>query len=214
MAERQRRGTRLQKLRKPEHGVERCAQLVAHVGEELGFGLIGFFRDGDGLLQIRFEFFAFRYIAEIADDTVAAVGQRNAIELPLIALHHAEVRAPLDPLGHHVRLSGFEGVAESLGDFIGVRGGPENVNHFVKVPADKAGNIAEEGNRNGIRLTNAKVPIDQIDADGCCVKQPLELGGAQAQGILRTLVPGNFRAQLVIQRFRCLRQVILAQRPQ
>ena len=59
-------------------------------------------------------------VPEIANHAVAALGQRNAIDPPLVIFSHLSVPSFLDVFGRHVRLTGFERMPEQAHDFVGI----------------------------------------------------------------------------------------------
>ncbi len=124
-------------------------------------------------------------VAEIADDAEPTVGQRDAIEPPLVELLHPAIDADFDALGCEVRLAGLERVPEDPDDFIRVVRFPQDVDDLVEIAADDAAwNVAEDRERDGVDVTNAKVRIHDVDADGRLVQERLILLAAITQGAL------------------------------
>ena len=117
-----------------------------------------------------------RDVAEVADDSVAPVGEGNAVQAPLVILHDPAIGAILGTLRRDVRLARFERVPEDRRDLVGVRSFPENVNDLVEIAShDAARNVAEHGERDGIYLADLEIGVDEIDAQRCLIEQRLEL---------------------------------------
>ena len=77
---RRQRRSRFHDLRKTEHGVERGAQLMAHLGKKRRFCQAGFLRRGLGVLQIRFDLLAHGVVGadqQIADYFAEIIAQRR-----------------------------------------------------------------------------------------------------------------------------------------
>ena len=126
-------------------------------------------------------------VPEIADHAVAAVGQRDAVDPPFVVLGPAAVDAMLDPLGRRVRVAGGERIAEEAHDLVRIRPGPQQVEHLVEVASDEIGNAAEHGACGRIDVANAKIGIDDIDAERRLVDERFILRRAVAQRFLGAL---------------------------
>ena len=68
-----------------------------------------------------------RDVAEVADDAVAAVRQRDAVDAPLVVLDRLAVHPVLRALGRAQRFAGGQRVAEDCDELVGVRRVPHPV---------------------------------------------------------------------------------------
>ena len=130
-------------------------------------------------------------VAEITDDAEATFGKGNAVNPPLVVFGGLTVKALLKAFGGNISVPGFERVAEALNNFIGIALGPQAVDHLVEVAANQTGNISENRKGRGIDLAEAKVGVDDVNAERSVLEQRLELSGTLAQGRLGVFALGN-----------------------
>ena len=103
---RRRRRTRLHQLGEAEDGIERGAQLMAHAGQEIRFGEVGFFRHGPGTLQLDVLFLQ-HLIQAFAFGDVARSGE-HALQPPVAIIESGRI------VGHHR----FLAVPGARGEFV------------------------------------------------------------------------------------------------
>ena len=122
---------------------------------------------------------------------MAAIRQRDAVDLPLVILGRLAVSALFNHFRDKAGLTSFQRVAKLLDGFIGLRLGPQNMHYFGKVPANQVRHISKCRQRRGVRLPNAEVGVNQVNAKGSFIDEGLELDGAMAQRFLGLLALGH-----------------------
>ena len=75
--------------------------------------------------------------------------------------------------------------------FIGIGLLPNPMYHFIEVAADQVGDLAEEPPRRRIDFADAKVGIDQIDAERRLMEQSLKLSVSITERDLGLFALGN-----------------------
>ena len=161
---------------------ERPAQLVRESGEELVLAPIRFAQGFAALFDRLARVHLCRDVSEVAHHAVATVGERNAVEAPLVVLGDAAIDAELGALGREERFSGLERVPEDPHHLVGVVLLPQNADDLLEVAAhDAAGDGAEDGQGDWIDLADAEIRVDHVDADRRLIEQRLELCPLLAQ---------------------------------
>src|SRR5690606_1619829 len=107
----------------------------------------------------------FGEVVEVADDAVAAVGQGDAFDFPVVGLDLADVLSPFDGAWRVIGFAGFVGVAEAGDGFAGEGLGPDGAEDVGEVAADQGPDVAEHALRAGADGDEAEVGVDGVDAE-------------------------------------------------
>ena len=184
---RRRRRARLQQLREPQDGVERRAQLVAHAGEEIRFGVIGLLGGGHGLFQLGLDALAHRIVGadqQVADEGAVVVAQRgdghDRREAAAVLAHVGQLVDVLDLARGLVRQrleARRDDGAELLGQCLGP--GP----HFLRV-VDVAGADLVDDFHRLVAQHALGAHVEQLDDALLVGRDDREIGAGQ-DGVLQ-----------------------------
>ena len=129
-------------------------------------------------------------VAKVANHAVAAVRQRDAVDLPFVVRGSAAVEALGDQFFGLEGLARRERVAELLHDVIGARCPPDVLHHRCQIATDEARDIAELGQSQRVDLADTQLGVHQADAQRRHVDQGFKLCSKQAQGFCGLLAFG------------------------
>src|ERR1700733_6198528 len=91
-------------------------------------------------------------VTEIANHPMAALGQRDAADLPFKPFSGSIITAVLDPLRNDIWFSGLKRMPEPLKNFVRILLGPADANELLERKADQIRNIFERCAGGGIQL--------------------------------------------------------------
>src|SRR6476659_9471913 len=106
-----------------------------------------------------------RHIHEITDDTKLAIGQRDAMDFPIVEYLDVAIGARFNETGIRIRLASFQrmpkGLEEGLDRFLR----PDDLQRFFEVTANQVFDIAKDRLGPWIHLFNSPLSIHQINTD-------------------------------------------------
>ncbi len=132
-----------------------------------------------------------RNIPKVAHEAIAPVRQSDTVQSPFIILRHPAVDPKFGPLRRQVGLARFERVSEDVHDLVGIAFLPEEMNHFVEVPADEIRNVAEHRPGNRVDLGDAEIGIHKVDTQRRLIEERFELLSLVADFLFRSLTLGD-----------------------
>ena len=115
-------------------------------------------------------------VDEVADHAVLTIGQRHAMNLPVVVFTHFSVVSLLGESRGCVRLTGFEGVPEPPDNVVGAVARPHEADDFDEVSADQIPDAAEDRASLLVHQTETHLCIHQVDAHWRGIEECLESG--------------------------------------